>query len=536
MVYLENVPMITAAQIAEKLASKDWRMRNMQQILPEDDADGKMVPLVLRSEQESLLANRHTRNMEPKARKLGMSTFIVLDNADECITVPNTLCAIVDFREEDAIKKLNIAKMNWDNGPSHPDPAIREVWKAIHMQIKMTATTEKLVWSNGSRLEAGTSFMGGTPRRIHWSEAGPQSAQAPERARKVKRGTLNALGASGIIDIETTMEGGEGTVARDIFDLALSMVGKPLTRMDWKLHFFPWYNHPSYDLPGHTPQLPETLKYAEEIRAKHGIVISPSRWAFYEKKKLEQKEDIWTQFPTIAEECVKTIVTGQIFTGMVTMKSQGRIRPLTIEAKYPLFTFWDIGNDGLSMWVGQTPHRDVLWHRFHLTTGKGATYAADLIRRTEAEIGRPIAKHFFPHDVDYRDKGYSKTYRQQLVEAGIPNHKIITVPVAGDKWDAVNSVRDRLSRFWFDPACEVKQVDEYGEPLPSGIGCLSNYSTQPKAASGAMRALPLHDINSHGADAMLTYGCADELGIIASMCDAGEKPRRRNDTQDTGGN
>lgn len=29
-----------------------------------------------------------------------------------------------------------------------------------------------------------TSFMGGTPRRLHWSEAGPMSAQAPDRARK----------------------------------------------------------------------------------------------------------------------------------------------------------------------------------------------------------------------------------------------------------------------------------------------------------------------------------------------------------------
>jgi len=525
--------MITAAEILPKLSDKRWRMRHLQQILPEDDADGKMTPLVLRGEQEQLLSERHFRNFIPKARKLGMSTLIVLDNADECITVPNTHCAIVDFREEDAIKKLNIAKMNWEAGPMHPDPVMRAIWQEVHRNIKMTATTEKLVWSNGSRLEAGTSFMGGTPRRIHWSEAGPQSAQAPERARKVKRGTFNALGAHGMLDVETTMEGGEGTVARDIFDLALTMVGKPLTRMDWKLHFFPWFNHPSYDLPGHFPQLPETLKYAAEMESKHGIKLPPSRWAFYEKKKLEQKEDIWTQFPTIAEECIKTIVTGQIFPGMVTAKSQGRIRPLVIEPKYPLFTFWDIGNDGLSAWLGQMPHRDINWHRFFLTTGKGAVEAVAQIQRWEAELGRPIAKHFFPHDVDYRDKGYTKTYRQQLVEAGLANHKIITVPVAGDKWDAVNSVRDRIARMWFDPACETKQADEFGEPLPSGVGCMMNYRTQPKAASGALRALPLHDINSHGADSMLTFGCADELGFITSAVEAGEKPRRRQEWQQT---
>lgn len=526
--------MITAAEIAEKLASKDWRMRNLYLILPEDDADGGMVPFVLRSEQEQYLRERHSRNMTPKARKLGMSTLIVLDYLDECIATPNTHCAHVDFKEDDAFKKLDIARNAWKNGPLHPNPVIAECWRLIHKTVPMTSdATGCLVWANGSKQEAGTSFMGGTPRRLHWSEAGPMSAQAPDRARKVKRGSLNSLGANGIIDIETTMEGGEGTIARDIFDLALSMVGKPLSRMDWKLHFFPWYGHPSYELPGYAPVLAETMKYASEMQAKHGITLPPSRWAFYEKKKLEQKEDIWTQFPTIAEECIKTIVTGQIFPGMVTAKSQGRIRSLVIEPRYPLFTFWDIGNDGLSAWLGQMPHRDINWHRFFLTTGKGAIEAVAQIQRWESELGRPIAKHFFPHDVDYRDKGYTKTYRQQLVEAGLANHKVITVPVAGDKWDAVNSVRDRIARMWFDPACELKQRDEFGEDLPSGIGCLMNYRTQPKAASGAMRALPLHDINSHGADSMLTFGCADELGFVTSAVEAGERPKRRHEYQQT---
>ena len=518
----------TPAQIAECLASKDWRMRNLYQILPEDDADGGMIPFVLRAEQESYLANRHNRNMVPKARKLGMSTLIVLDNMDECATIPNTHCAIIDFKEDDAFKKLGIARQAWIQGPAHPNPVIAETWRQIHRANPMTSDTIScLKWRNGSRLEAGTSFMGGTPRRIHWSEAGPLSAQSPERARKVKRGSLNALGASGIIDIETTMEGGEGTVARDIFDLALSMVGKTLTRLDWRLHFFPWYGHPSYDLPGHEPLLPETVKYLREMQDKHAVTLSPSRWAWYEKKKAEQKEDIWTQFPTVAEECVRSIVSGQIFPGMVTMKSRGRIKPLNIEPKYPLWTFLDIGNDGLSCWMGQHVHRDILWHRFYFTTGQGAVRAVAVVQEFEAELGRPIAKHFFPHDVDYRDKGYGKTYRDQLVEAGLANHKIITIPIAGDKWDGINAVRDRLPRMWFDPACERKMRDEFGEDLPSGVGCLSNYRTQPKAASGTIRPLPLHDINSHGADAMVTFGAADEQNYIDSNLEHDDNPDNR---------
>ncbi|MER8124858.1 hypothetical protein ABS198_21490, partial [Acinetobacter baumannii] len=86
---------------------------------------------------------------------------------------------------------------------------------------------------------------------------------------------------------------------------------------------------------------------------------------------------------------------------------------------------------------------------------------------------------FFPHDVDHRDKGYTKTYREQLHDAGIPNHKIIHIPIAGDKWDGINNVRDRIPRMWFDVACEVKMKDQYGEDIPSGVGCLTGYRTQP---------------------------------------------------------
>jgi hypothetical protein len=50
---------------------------------------------------------------------------------------------------------------------------------------------------------------------------------------------------------------------------------------------------------------------------------------------------------------------------------------------------------------------------------------------------------------------------------------------------------------------------------------------QPKAASGAIRPLPLHDINSHGADSMITFGAADEQGFINSNLEAGDEPKER---------
>ncbi len=109
-------PTVTAEQMAACLGDKRWRLNNLMLILPEDDEDGGLIPFVMRAEQEQFLRERHNRNFVPKARKLGMSTLIVLDNLDEALTVPNTHCAIVDYREDDALKKLDIARRHGKRG------------------------------------------------------------------------------------------------------------------------------------------------------------------------------------------------------------------------------------------------------------------------------------------------------------------------------------------------------------------------------------------------------------------------------------
>lgn len=530
--------MADAETIKACLSDKLWRLRNLYQILPEDDSEGGLIPFVPRAEQESFLARRHNRNFVPKARKLGMSTLIVLDFLDECIWTPNTHCAHVDFKEDDAFKKLDIAKTAWKYGPYHPNPVAAAIWKGIHERNPLiNDATGVMKWANGSKQEAGTSFMGGTPRRLHWSEAGPMSAQAPERASKVKRGSLNAVGKNGIIDVETTMEGGPYGIAYDMFKLALDMEGQELSPMDWRLHFFPWYGHPSYVLAGHEPKDKRTFDYAAELREKYGIELPPERWAWYEAKRREQGDDIWTQFPTVPDECVRSVVTGQIYPQIITLRSQRRVTQLAIEPQYPLYTFWDIGvSDATACWLGQMPGRDVLWHDYYEGSGHGASGAADVIRRLEQKHGRPIARHFFPHDVDYRDKGSGKTYRQQLVEAGIPNELIATVPRSHNLWDGINDVRDRIPRMWFSLACAEDWMGDDGEKHPSGLGCLEGYRLAPRTSTGIIRDMPLHDHCSHGADAMRTYAQADDAGMIrpATMAGVANNIRKRSGTQQGG--
>ena len=189
------------------------------------DAKKNLVPFVPRAEQLKLFREMHSRNFLPKARKLGMSTAIVLIFLDRCVWAhPDRPCeaANIDYTEVDAIAKLEIARVAWLNGPKHPDPLIADIWRGIHARHPLvTDNAGELRWSNGSRQRAATSTMGTTPSLMHVSELGPLAAQYPDRARKITRGSFNDVAAVGMIFVETTMEGGTFGECGAIFILAM---------------------------------------------------------------------------------------------------------------------------------------------------------------------------------------------------------------------------------------------------------------------------------------------------------------------------
>ena len=504
-------PEVQALQ--EKLASKEWRMENLYIILPEEGA--QPVPLKMRAEQERFLRERHNRNFVPKARKLGMSTVIVLDNGDECIFNPNFSAGIIDLAEKDAFDKLGIFKFAWDNGPSHPDPHIATLWKSIHKANPLTRERDgRLEWSNGSTFAAGTSYVGKTPQRLHISEYGPISAASPAKASKIKRGSINSVPPDGIVDIETTMEGGKFGECYLLFSLALENEGKPLSKLDWKLHFFPWHGHPSYVLPGGKPLRGETMDYFAEIEKSHGLKIPIERQAWYEAKKREQGEDVFQQFPTTIEECDRQIVPGQIYPEMKRVRSEGRVKAFNPERGRPFFTCWDLGSsDNMAGWLTQPTGRDHCFFEWCAGEGAGAASVAEVIREWERKYG-PIAGHLVPHDADLTDKGSGKTYVAQLVECGIPRSSIIVVPRIPDLWVGVNEVRKILPNCWFHPATDEPIATEAGAKLPSGVGRLEGYRKKLDQSTGITRDVPVKDCCDHTADALRTYAEALSRNLV----------------------
>lgn len=293
-----------ADTIGANIANKAWRMSHLYKVLNKKKKIERFTP---NPAQEKFYRTRHSRNFVPKARKRGMSTAIVLDYFDDCIWAnPDrpVHAAHVDYRDDDAKEKLNMARLAWKQGPLDEDPLVAAIWKRLHADNPLEADNKgELKWANGSKQQASTSFMGGTPSRLHLSEFGPLSFDFPDRAQGIVRHTLPSVPADSIVDIETTTEGGTFGECANIFKQAEEMDGKRLTRLDWKLHFVSWLDEPEYRLPGEIPKDPETVKYFQELWLSDNLVVAPDRQAWWEVEKKTQKNNMYTQYPSVIREC-----------------------------------------------------------------------------------------------------------------------------------------------------------------------------------------------------------------------------------------
>lgn len=194
---------------------------------------------------------------------------------------------------------------------------------------------------------------------------------------------------------------------------------------------------------------------------------------------------------------------------------EDRIGEFAYDPALPVLTAWDIGvDDYTAIWFMQENGAQVRAIDYFEASGEGAEEIVrmalpelipDLKERAEgvASIGRQYhyGKHFFPHDVRVREWGAgAKTRQQTLMGLGL---KPINVGVAANPADRINAGRRLLPAMHFDKTrCAL------------GIKRLRGYSRRFNNAMGTFTG-PLHDENSHGADA---------FGEFAMNCRIAQKP------------
>lgn len=466
-----------AASLVDQWADPRWRLNNLYTI---KDKAGRAVPFRMNGAQNDLFDDLHYLNIVLKARQMGFTTFIQLFMLDACVFNSNTAAGVVAHTREDAEAffkdKIKFAYDNLD--------------EKIRGLVSSTQDSSKsLAFSNGSSIRVGTSLRSGTFQYLHVSEFGKLCARFPDKAREVVTGALNTIEAGQFAFIESTAEGQDGAFY-EMCDRAqkAAQQSKPLTPLDFKFHFHPWWRDPSYTLAADIDQTTADRKYFAELADK-GIALTEGQKAWYLKKRETQGEDMKREFPSTPEEAFASAIEGAyLVEQMAKVRREGRICRVPIE-HLPVDTFWDLGvNDDMVIWFRQRVGPEHRFIDYYSNSGEGLEHYARILQ----ERGYIYGRHHLPHDGDARRLSFkAQSVREMLQELNVK--PITIVPRIATEKAGYEASRRYLAKAWFD-----------SERCAEGVKCLDNYRKEWDDKLGVWKDQPRHDWASHGYKAFET--------------------------------
>ncbi len=469
-----------------------WRLRNLYSIVTDEGKEMRFTP---NDEQIEFYSSVWYRNLILKARQLGFTTFIDIVALDQCLFVPNFTAMIIAHSLPDAKK---IFRMK-----------VKRVYDALPLAIRekcplLRESSDELVFANGSSISVSTSSRGGTVQFLHVSEMGKIARKFPHRAEEIVSGAFESVPLDGTIIVESTAEGQEGWFY-DACMLGLRRQQQTArdTKLDFRLHFFPWWKKASYTLGDEdaagTVASDKQLTYFAGLQAKHGIELTSGQIAWYIKKQATLTDNMGREYPSTVEESFAAALEGTIYAmQMAAVRKLQRIGPVPIRQSAPVNTFWDLGiDDATSIWLHQRAGSTNRFLRYFESSGEGLGYYWRILEEWREEHELRWGKHYLPHDGSTRiPGGYDLTTRKKILE-DLGMRDIVIVPRIHDLMDGVEAVRQILPECEFD---EVGCVD--------GINALDFYSREWNEEAGVWSRRPKHNKWSHGADSFRQFAQA----------------------------
>jgi hypothetical protein len=459
-----------------------WRIENLYWIV---DKDGRPVPFKPNREQKDFYDELHTRNAILKARQKGFSTLMQIVALDQCLFNDNFVANTIADTLPNAGKLFRKALFAYRRLP----PAIRERRPIV------TQNASEIMFANGSSFSVGTSARGGTVQFLHVSEMGKIAKKYPEKAREIVTGAFEAVPLDGVIVVESTAEGNGGEFF-DICDGALKRreARTPLTKLDFKLHFYPWYASEEYRIPADGVIFTEAdNKYFREVEVRAGIKLDTHQRAWYIKKREVLRRDMKREYPATIKESFEQAIEGAIYGDeMTSLRERGRICHVPIDLLAPVNTFWDLGsNDHTAIWLHQ---RIGNWDHFikymqGTRTGLRKWWLALQDWKEEQHVER-WGKHYLPHDGDAERQGEEiESANSILTGLGVKN--IVIVPRVAGIGIGIDKTRDAMLK-----SVRIDEVE-----CVEGIKCLDSYQYEWDEKRGQWRDNPFHNWASNGADA-----------------------------------
>lgn len=160
-----------------------------------------------------------------------------------------------------------------------------------------------------------------------------------------------------------------------------------------------------------------------------------------------------------------------------------RITGVPYEERSLVNTAWDLGIADLTAIVWwQQVGREIRVIDYYEGAGQSLAHYASIVASKPYKYDR----HYLPHDAEAKELGTGKTRVETLRELGIQSQVVPLQKVE----DGINAVKMTLSQCWFDQRKAGDLVEH-----------LKQYRAEYDKRLGVVKANPVHDIHSHGADA-----------------------------------
>lgn len=434
----------------------------------------------MRPAQQYMYDNMWYRNVILKARQLGFSTFIQIFMLDMVFWTPNITAVIIAHTKE-AAKDIFNTKIKY--AYEHLPEELRE----MNPFVKNEAGELRL--ANNSAVKVTTSGRSGTAQLLHISELGKICVKYPAKAREILTGSLPAVHEGGFAWVESTAEGQAG----EFYDMCkiseeMMFTGKALSKLDFKFHFFPWYQNPT-NITDPTKVIikKNCKKYLKEIEAKLKIKLTDEQKAWYAVIKdgaAGMGDDMWRENPSESEEAFRASTKGAYYKDwMNAAYREGRVGKFPYNPNYLVHTAWDIGHDdATAIWFWQYIDGMYRFIDYEENIQTDLPYWVDILKKKGYKYDRFVA----PFDMNKTEWGSGKTARELAVD----EHNIaFEVAPKLSIIDGINAVRRLL------PYC---QFDE--ENCADGLKCLTSYRAEWDDKAGMWKKDALHDWSSHGSD------------------------------------
>lgn len=473
------------SEVVDQYSDQWWRLNNLYHI---QDKQGMDVLFKLNVFQEQFYHDMWYLNVILKARQFGFTTFIDLFILDSCVWNPNTKGGIIAHKLEDAqaifTDKIQYPYSKLPEGIKTMSPVIKE--RANHYEFGGQG--------EGSSIRVSTSYRSGTLQLLHISEYGKIAATRPDKAKEINTGAIEAVAKGQMVIVESTAEGREGEFY-DLVDEArkLKDSGKQLDEMDFKFHFYAWWENPEYALSPQGVAIPQEMhRYFERLKDAYGIELSAGQKAWYVKKQKRLKDDMKREYPSTPDEAFEAVIDGSYYGEIVKkLRSLKRLTKVPYDPLLPVHTFWDLGvNDTTDIIFFQARGMERRIIDFYENAGEGMAHYARILGEKPYHYGT----HYFPHDVNSKSLQTGKTLKS--IAEGMGIRPIKAIPRAKNSEEVlagIENVRNLLATCWIDE-----------EKCDHLIRALESYRKEWDERLGTFKKTPLHNWASNAADAMRT--------------------------------